>query len=50
MRYKHSIDMMNVVAHQCRHHTLVEPTVDERHGTALANKNGIGLANIENRH
>ena len=41
---------MNVVAHQCRHHTLIEPAVHERHGTALANKNSIGLANIENRH
>ena len=50
MRHKDGIDMVHVIANQRRHHTLVEPTVDERYCAALADKNRIGLAHIEHRH
>ena len=50
MRNEDGIDMVDVIANQRRHHALIEPTVDERHGATLTNQNRIGLANIEDRH
>lgn len=49
MRHEDGVDMVNVIAHQRAYHALIKPTVDERHGPTLANKNGIGLAHIEHR-
>ena len=50
MRHKDGIDMVHVIADQRAHHALIEPTVHERHCAALADKNRIGLANIEDRN
>ena len=50
MRHEDGVDMVNVIANQRRHHALIESTVHECHGPTLADKNRIGLTNIEDRH
>ena len=50
MCHEDDVDMVDVIANQRAHHALIKPAVDERHGPTLADKNGIGLANIEHRH